>query len=220
MAADKVRSGQPFVLEIARRKIVEISDQLNPVFVEVGAHNGDAAIFAAAAFEKNQISDYKIYAFEPQPEAAELFRRSVLENRFRGEISVGQVALVSDFFTEKTVRIGRYRGSSCHGAMEQRGPFNALMGDFEEFDEALVSTLDMEISQIDQLAKIDLLIIHTNGGELEVLYGARETFSSPSAAGTSSSSRSTRRPRKIPRNFPSLPSAAASLRFFCYTVRY
>ncbi|KAF4666942.1 hypothetical protein FOZ61_009030 [Perkinsus olseni] len=176
-AAQIARNVGPFVLKACWQAIWEL--YLTPavhraaVFVEVGAHFGDAALAAAALFERANRS-LRVIAYEPQREAFEFMQASIELNGF-ANITAHRKALVSheQYHRSPSVEFGMYEESSVHGTLLGSSPFS---NDRPIGEEVPASTLDLELG--DQDFPIDLLVVHTNGAELHVLKGATQLLRS------------------------------------------
>ena len=71
------------------------------------------------------------------------------------------------------LKLNLVKGSSVHGTMENRDPFGTPTHELY-VDVTRATTVDQEINSETQ--SIDLMLVQTNGAEVEVLLGASQVF--------------------------------------------
>ena len=173
LAAELNRIQGPFILTTGMTSIVDTwgfianSDQNEVVFVEVGAHYGDAALFACELFLRSPGKKPRIVAFEPNSAVFDYLTASISLNRFDEYIDARNIALS---YTAGQGVFEPVESSSVHSTLKGKSPFTFNSDEFKQMV-VTVSTLDMELPS---KLMIDLLMIHTNGAELDVLYGGSE----------------------------------------------
>lgn len=135
------------------------------VFVDVGANVGYYTMIAASAVG----SAGKIYAFEPNPQVASLLRTSV--NR----------ATAGEQVTIETAALGADNGTATLHLPEAEwntGEASLLSYSGNERGKSLsvpITTLD-QYCVVNKVARIRLMKIDVEGGELEVLAGAHDVL--------------------------------------------
>jgi FkbM family methyltransferase len=148
------------------RNISKIFAEKEIIAFDVGANIGDYTDMISRFFKNN-----RIYAFEPHPKSYEL-----LKQKFKGKdnIILYQFGLGSSNYSTK---LYDYKDSdfsphaSTYGEM-----FNDIYKRETTSYEIEVITLDSFIER-EKIESIDLLKIDVEGGELEVLKGAKEALS-------------------------------------------
>jgi FkbM family methyltransferase len=180
LAAELNRVQGPFILTSGMTSIVDAwasatQENSEIVFVEVGAHLGDAALFACELFSRTPQKTAKIIAFEPNPDVFKYFQESIILNGYEHLIDARNKALS---YEPGEGSFAPFLTSSVHSTLAGRSPFAS-----EDLQATVtkvpLSTLDLELASLH--ARIDLLMIHTNGAELDVLYGAKETLKKTNA---------------------------------------
>ena len=177
LAAEVNRLGKPFIMRYGSIEIVRAAaraiERRQPTirFVEVGAHFGDASLFAASLFSRAGLAS-EIFSYEPNPIAFDVFDAAVRENGFESMIKVSQLAIGAEngesVFAESLE-------SSVHSSVGDKDPFG--MTKFQKFvvPQRRLDD-DMDERHTDKKSLIDLLMIHTNGAEIEVLIGSLRLF--------------------------------------------
>eukprot|EP00397_Hematodinium_sp_SG-2012_P016328 GEMP01016656.1.p1 GENE.GEMP01016656.1~~GEMP01016656.1.p1 ORF type:complete len:430 (+),score=97.80 GEMP01016656.1:1072-2361(+) len=169
MASDAVRfEGRPFC---SLRLFVDLLDFMDPLkhalIVEGGAHIGDCTLIAA-----HKLPHARIIAFEPMRDAHELFRRSVVANRWDDRVSVVRKALSDGQYH---VLVSHYPGRS---AASSASPHHANY--CRETEEACVlhntSTTTLTAA-LHGLGMVDVMKLSLEGLEMQALRGARAFLS-------------------------------------------
>jgi len=142
-------------------------------FVEGGPHLGDCTLWAAAVLEAAKVPFFAV-AYEPLPDASALFRESVLDNKWDGQVVVVPKALGA---TEgEKVRLAYFPGHNGEGTTV-RAAAQAHCGEgCEGFSEIDTATLDGTWEDY-RPSHLDVLKLSVNGEELNTLRGARSLLS-------------------------------------------
>jgi FkbM family methyltransferase len=147
-----------------------IAANLKPgsVFLDIGSFLGWFTLNAAPLVGPAGA----ILAFEPQPEAHELLRRSVLHNRFEGWVSTFQLAL-----SDEAGEVALLRDGSAAGA-HANNQGHTWVGGAEPTPGSMAigkaRSLRLDDMALDR--RIDLVKLDVEGAEWRVLKGAEQTI--------------------------------------------
>jgi FkbM family methyltransferase len=135
----------------------------DPVFLDVGANIGLVSLMVL-----NCLPDARVYAFEPGRHQRELFAETIRRNRLAGRVVLSPLAL-SDSAGAATFAVHRTRHAAGDGFLDtgRGGP--------ARFEAVEADTLDSWWRR-NSAPRIDVLKLDTEGSELLVLRGARETI--------------------------------------------
>lgn len=141
-------------------------------FIEGGPHLGDCTLWATAALESAGVSSFAV-AYEPLPDAAALFRKSVLLNRWEGRVVVVPRALAAK--AGNVVRLAYFPGHNGEGTTVRAGRTHC--GEHcAGFSEIPTVALDTSWPSL-RPAALEVLKLSVNGEELNTLRGARALLS-------------------------------------------
>lgn len=167
LVSDFIRARRvPYCNESILREVQKLAKRLQRAgahkvrVIEVGANLGDCSIWIAKRLlEVPTLRSIKVLAFEALPDAAALFQKSVEQNGLVGVIEVLRVAAGA---SPGSVDLKAKPSSSNSFTLVDPGA-----------DPEAVRVQRERLDDLISFRRIDLLISHTNGQELEVLRGAR-----------------------------------------------
>lgn len=147
-------------------------------FVEGGPHMGDCSLWAAGLLSQVGVQ-LRAVAFEPLPDAAALFRQSVVENDLAGSLSVRTAALGQD--PGSAVDLLYFKGHNGQATVDSihmrayLASENAKESDVARVKGVPVVALDQEIPA--SWPVVDIVKLSVNGAERDTLAGARRLLS-------------------------------------------
>ncbi len=137
----------------------------NPIIFDVGAYDGEVSKKYDKIFPTSQI-----YAFEPFPESFSLLKKAVVSH---GNISINNVALSSSFGKQSFFINGSYATNSLFATDKESENYwkKELL---ETTAEIQVNTITLDqFCERNNIPHIDILKLDVQGGEYNVLKGAR-----------------------------------------------
>eukprot|EP00439_Symbiodinium_sp_Y106_P020048 s308_g2.t1 len=170
LVSDFIRARRvPYCNESILREVQKLAKRLQSArahkvrVIEVGSNLGDCSIWTAKRLlAVPTLRSIKVVALEALPDAAAVFQKSVEQNDLVGVIEVIRVAA------------GGSRGYVDLKAKPSSSNSFTLVDQEAEADHEAVRVQRERLDDLISFRRIDLLISHTNGQELEVLRGARQ----------------------------------------------
>lgn len=132
------------------------------IMLDIGANTGSFSLLPAA------LPLLKVYGFEPNPAAFDLLQANIALNELQDKAYAYRVALSNTVGSAeyKVPKVGA-SGLGCLGTPQRFHDFNTFSVN--------TTTLDMFVKQHD-IPRIDLIKVDTEGCELYVFEGAKETL--------------------------------------------
>jgi FkbM family methyltransferase len=158
---EAVRDGSVYEPEVSGVLIDVLHGTQLPTFVDVGANIGLITLNVLA-----EVSDVRVFAFEPGPHQADLLRRTIGRNGLEHRVTLVEAAL-GEKSGSSSFAVHRTRHASGDGFMDTRRSGRTRTLDVP------VMTMDAWWKQA-QKPRIDAIKIDTEGAELWVLEGGVE----------------------------------------------
>lgn len=142
-------------------------------FVEGGPHLGDCSLWAGSVLRLAGVH-LRSMAFEPLPDASNLFKQAVVENELTSSVSVTSAAMSREG-VEK-VEMVYFRGHNGQATINGPDFHEHAPGDVALVHNVPVAVLDHSVPA--SWPVVDVLKLSVNGGERDTMAGARRLLTS------------------------------------------